>query len=109
MEIYKYDPKAGYQLRKCEVCGRLRICCQHHIDGRKNTDRIIWVCSNKRDEILYTDPCHMKIHDPTAFKLPADWAYKNGYLVKLDSVYRPKKKSAKKWKLKKGIGLDMVK
>lgn len=107
MEILEYDEKAGYEVRRCEVCRRIRNSCQHHIDGRKNSNRVIWVCDNKKDQVLYNDPCHKKIHNPTAFKLPVSWAYDNGYLNRLDAVYRPKKKSAKKWKLKKGIGVYM--
>ena len=107
MEILSYDENAGYQWRVCQCCGLKRLCCQHHIDRRKNTDRVIWVCTNKEDMVIYIDPCHMKIHNPVAFGLPSSWAYDNGYMVRLDSAYRPKKGKENKWKLKKGIGLAM--
>jgi hypothetical protein len=70
------------------------------VDGRKNTDEVMWICSNG-GQVFYPDPCHSKVHNPTAFDLPASWAYDNGYLRRLDSKYRPKKKSPKKWKIDK--------
>jgi len=79
----------------------MRWLCQHHIDGRKNTGEVIWVCSNGKTNVLYPDACHQKIHNPTAFGLPSTWAYDNGYLRRLDSKYRPKKKGNKKWQIKK--------
>jgi len=95
-----YQRKTTWKRGHCEICGRLRWLCQHHIDGRRNTDRVIWVCSNG-GKVFYNDPCHQKIHNPTSFGLPSSWAYDNGYLTRLDSEYRPKKSSPKKWKLKK--------
>lgn len=100
MLISTYTKETKWVRGHCAVCGRLRWLCQHHIDGRKNTDDVIWVCSNGNG-VLYTDACHQKIHNPTAFGLPSSWAYDNGYLRRLDSEYRPKKKDHKKWKLKK--------
>ena len=37
----------------CELCGYCGVAIEkHHIDGRKNSDRIIKICSN----------CHLEIH-----------------------------------------------
>lgn len=66
--------------------------------GRENSDEVILVCSNG-GPVFYQDPCHQKIHSPTAFGLPASWSYDNGYLKRIDSEYRPKPR--KKRKLKK--------
>lgn len=102
MLISTYQKKTTWKRGRCDICGRVRELCQHHIDGRKNTDRVIWVCSNG-GKVFYKDPCHQKIHTPTAFGLPSSWAYDNGYLTRLDGEYRPKKKGSKKWKINKGL------
>lgn len=101
----KYNNKVKWKRARCEICHRLRWVCQHHVDGRRNTDEIIHVCSNGNPGgVVYPDACHSKIHNPTAFGLDPSWAYDNGYLRRLDGEYRPKKKPASKWKLKKKIG-----
>lgn len=72
LKTYKYKPTAGYEKRACQICLWPKECCQHHINpgsDRANSP-VIWIC----------DDCHAHVHNPTAFKLPADWAYKNGYL-----------------------------
>lgn len=100
MLISSYDYKEKWKRGRCEVCGRIRELCQHHIDGRKNTEEVIWVCSNG-GKVFYTDPCHQKIHNPVSFGLPSSWAYDNGYLRRLDGEYRPKKSKPSKWKIRK--------
>lgn len=100
MLISSYNPNQTWKRDRCFICGRLRWLCQHHLDGRRNTDEVIWVCSNG-GEVFYEDPCHGKIHNPIAFGLPSDWGYENGYLRRLDNEYRPKKKSPNKWKIRK--------
>jgi hypothetical protein len=74
--------------------------CQHHIYGSENGDEVIWVCSNG-GIVFYEDPCHQKIHNPVSFGLPSSWAYDNGYLKRLDSRYKKKKSSSRKWKINK--------
>ena len=100
MQISSYDKTVTWKFGKCQICGRARWLCQHHIDRRKNTDKVIWVCSNG-GKVFYEDPCHQKIHTPTAFGLSSSWAYDNGYLTRLDGEYRPKKKGSKKWRISK--------
>lgn len=99
MILGTFSKKLTFVRRKCDICGRRRSCCQHHVFGRKNNESsIIWVCSNGGD-VFYTDPCHAKIHNPSAFGLSADWSYDNGYLQRMDSVYR--RRPRKKVQLKK--------
>lgn len=95
MKTHKYDPKAGYQRKVCQVCNRMRWTCQHHCDQGRHSDIVIDVCDNLPDKVLYKDPCHKKIHNPTSFGLPSDWAYKNGYLKKADGKIRKKPSKAK--------------
>lgn len=86
MKYYKYDKKAGYQIRVCQICWDNRRCCQHHIErgASRGNSKVIWVCvfDGKRPG------CHEKIHNPTSFGLPATWAYDNGYLKKLNIRYK---------------------
>lgn len=96
----KYDVKKGYTRKKCSICGRNRITCQHHIDGRRYSDEVIDVCTNG-GEVFYTDPCHAKIHNPIAFGLPSTWAYDNGYLRRHTNIMKEKKVNSKKWAIEK--------
>lgn len=101
MKVYEYDAKAGYQRRICEVCSKVRNCCQHHFEEGRHSNKIIWVCDNLPDKILYKDPCHRKIHEPTSFGLPANWSYDNGYMSRTTSKIRKKASSKNKWEVKK--------
>lgn len=70
----KYNKNLGYMKVKCQCCKYIRHCCQHHISpgaSRAMSD-VIWICDN----------CHAKVHNPSAYGLPIDWSYTNGYLVK---------------------------
>jgi len=102
MLISTYQKKTTWKRDRCQVCGRFRMLCQHHIYGSENGDEVIWVCSNG-GKVFYKDPCHQKIHTPTAFGLASSWAYDNGYLRRLDSRYKKKRSSPKKWKINKGL------
>ncbi len=101
MIITTYTKKGTWKRQRCDICSHIRWCCQHHIYGRRTADDVIWVCSNGNPAgVLYTEACHQRIHNPTAFGLPSSWAYDNGYLQRTDSKYRPKKSKPSKWKLK---------
>jgi len=76
----KYDKKLGYQIKKCEVCGEIRQCCQHHIGHRRYSAEAIWV----------DDICHAKIHADPA------WAYEQGYLIRHNTFYKIKMKEPRK-------------
>jgi hypothetical protein len=95
-----YTKETTWKRGRCSICGRIRELCQHHIDGRRNTDEVIWICSNG-GKVFYTDPCHQKVHNPKSFGLPPTWAYDNGYLRRLDGEYRKKKRNPKKWQINK--------
>jgi hypothetical protein len=95
MEIFEYDKKLGYQYRKCEVCSKKRICCQHHFDEGRHSKKVIWVCDNKPKEFLYVNPCHQKIH------ANPEWAYEKGYLTKMSSKIMKKGSKPSKWEIKK--------
>lgn len=85
MEYHKYDKKLNGEIHICAVCGRANIdretglCMnvQHHVLGREYSDLCIWVCPG-----TIGGKCHDKIHNPTAFGLPASWAYDNFYLLR---------------------------
>lgn len=113
LQIFDYNPKGGYQFRRCEICGLMRWCCQHHLDLRKNSDEIIWICSNMPDRLLYSDACHSKVHNPISFNLPSSWAYDNGYLRKSNMgkgvATQFKKKSTKKGCKHKAIYVPSLK
>ena len=87
MKIYKYNKGEGYKYRMCVRCCAYSRCCQHHID-RRGTDRVVWIC----------DKCHSWVHSNPLL------AKEVGLYNDVDGVYRPKKKSPKKWKLKKVVG-----
>lgn len=89
METYTYDPKAGYQTRKCQVCNRKRNCCQHHKNQGRHTDEVIWVCDDLPDKLLYPNSCHKKIH------ANPKWAKENGYLTATDGKFRKKPSKSK--------------
>lgn len=73
--MQKYDKKAGWQLKQCEICKKPRYCAQHHLErsfDKKNSD-VIWVCFK----------CHRNIHDDT------ETAYKKGHLKRHDFTFKP--------------------
>ena len=74
--IYEYDPKAGGQRRFCHRCNGSAICWQHHIDRRRNSDRVVWICHE----------CHDWIH-----RNPAK-ANKEGYYNNLTNIDMAEKK-----------------
>ena len=88
MKIYKYDNRVSSKNIMCPICGKFSLCVQHHIDRRRNTDRIVWICVK----------CHAWVH------ANPEEARELGYYNELDAVYRPKKSNPNKWKLKKKIG-----
>jgi hypothetical protein len=90
---YNSDGK-GYERRECMRCHRNRICCQHHLMRRANSDEVVWLCSNG-GEVFYINPCHQFCHEHIAE------AIKEGFYKKTDAVYRPHKR--KKWVLTKKI------
>lgn len=86
------------QCSRCLELGlvRIRFCCQHHVDRKKNSSRCVWVCSNENpDGIVYTDACHQWIHSN-----PKE-AEKTGYYNKLNSKYMKKESKPNKWTIKK--------
>lgn len=83
--MHIYDKKLNGQVHRCEVCGISGILVQHHVGGKRYDDRAIWV----------HDLCHKKIHNPTAFDLPGDWAYKNNYLLRRSNNMIKAKKDRK--------------
>lgn len=99
MIITAYQKDIKWKRMKCQRCGQLRWCCQHHIDRRQNSDRVVWICSNGYTSTPYPDSCH-------------DWIEQNigkaieeGYYCHFDSTYRKKSSDPSKWKLKKKIGI----
>lgn len=97
MIIRTYSKNEKWKRDKCDRCGKYRWLCQHHIDRKRNSDRVVWICSNGMTGVLYPDACHQWIHEnPAKAKL-------EGYYNELDSEYRPRKSNPSKWKLKKGI------
>lgn len=81
----------------CDRCHRLRWCCQHHIDRRQNSERVVWICSNGYKDILYQDACH-DLMDKEIAKM-----IKEGYYCKMDKTYKKKASKPGKWILKKTI------
>lgn len=71
--------------KKCFICNKLDYCQQHHIYHRRYSDEVIDIC----------DLCHKKVHNPTAYKLPVDWAYENGYLIRHNTSYNISMKKLK--------------
>lgn len=78
--IMKKQPKKHDKYNKCEVCEKMKECHYHHIYHRKYSDEGIWVCPI----------CHKKIHDNP------QWAYDNGYLIRHNNIYIPKKEKKMK-------------
>ena len=117
MIIKTYEPDKKFQRGRCQICGHNRWLAQHHIMGRKNSELSILICSNG-GPVVYNNSCHDQIHNPTAFGLPASWAYDNGYLIRADAKFNKKigktskheihqkKSPASKWRLKKGTGIN---
>lgn len=101
-EIYhSYDPSIPWKKIVCPRClehgkARFRWCCQHHVDGKKNSDRSAWVCSNGNpDGIVYPDACHQWIHANPKL------AEAEGYHNPLKSGYNKKSRDPRKWVIKK--------
>lgn len=88
MIIQTYKRGVSFARRRCDRCLKLRWCCQHHIDRRTNSERVVWICSNGGG-VLYTDSCHDWVHNH-----PLD-AKKEGYYTEIDGVYRKKDKPFK--------------
>jgi len=103
MEYHTYKSSITWKKMQCVRCAelgiiRIRWCCQHHVDRRRNSDRCVWVCSNGNpDEVIYPDACHQWIHDNP------EEAGKSGYYNKLDSGYNKKRGSQSKWSIKKKV------
>lgn len=89
-----YDKDASYKLKKCQICGIIKMCCQHHIEHRTYGEKIIWICIFNGK----VAGCHDRVHNPTGFGLSKDWAYKNGYLVRHNKEYKIEMKKLKKQK-----------
>lgn len=93
--MHIYNKKLNGEIHHCEVCGnspthidlnsgkRLGSVIQHHVGGKRYDDRAIWVCNE----------CHQKIHNPTAFGLPSNWAYDNAYLLRRSNNMLKEKKT----------------
>lgn len=80
----KYEKKGGFQYKKCAICQKYKLCCQHHLErGFKRKDSsIIWVCIFNGQ-----DGCHEYIHKNV------EWSYENGYLKNHDfKFYKPNMK-----------------
>ena len=75
-DVDNYDPKAGGRHRVCHRCNTPSICWQHHIDRRRNGDRVVWICHT----------CHDWIH-----RNPKK-AQEEGYYNKLSSSTMAEKK-----------------
>jgi len=90
MRPHTYDKKLNGELHMCEECNITPVdpdtgkgtAIQHHIGGRSYMNEAIWLCSD----------CHAKVHNPTAYGLPKDWAYEQGYLLKKTLMKKTKKK-----------------
>lgn len=95
MIITSYQKDVTWKRMKCTRCGRFRWCCQHHIDRRSNSDRVVWICSNGYTATPYADSCHDWIHNHP------EEAREEGYYNKIDGVYRKKGSKPSKWKIKK--------
>lgn len=102
-KYHKYDHSVKWKKTQCVRClelgiARIRWNCQHHVDRKKNSDRCVWVCSNKNpDGIIYQDACHQWIHSN-----PRE-AEKTGYYNKLNSKYMKKESKPNKWTIKKKL------
>lgn len=101
-ELYhEYNPKVKWKMMPCPRClarGRFcfRWCCQHHVDRKRNSNRVAWVCSNKNpEEIIYENACHQWIHGNP------DLAEEEGYYNKLKGGYMKKPSKKNKWEIKK--------
>lgn len=94
----KYDKKAGYQWRHCEICHKYKLCCQHHTGHRRYSEEVIWICVFNGVE----EGCHERVHRDT------EWAYENGYLVKHNTFYKIAMKEPKQKKCEhtKTIGFN---
>ncbi len=78
--VYRYDRTKGSRNTHCYNCNYFRVCWQHHIDGRRNSDDIVWVCHR----------CHVEeIH------LKPEQAREKGFYNKLNNSYMKKSKKKK--------------
>lgn len=94
----EYNTSIKWKKMFCSRCNKHRWCCQHHVDGRRNSNRVVLVCSNGNPEgTVYEDACHQWIHSNPRL------AEKEGYHNKLKGGYvkRPTKRS--KWIIHKKI------
>lgn len=79
MNVMKKQPKVnGIQL--CAVCNTMKHCHYHHIYHRQYADEGIWACAG----------CHKRIHDNP------QWAYDNGFMIRHNTIYIPKKEKKMK-------------
>ena len=94
----KYDKSKAWLKVKCSRCGKPRWCCQHHVDRKVNSDRVVRICSNGNPEgIIYRDACHQWIHANP--KLACD----EGLYNKLSGTYVKKTKTKDRWTIKKKV------
>lgn len=79
MNVMTKKPKVnGIQL--CAVCNTMEHCHYHHIYHRRYADEGIWACAK----------CHKEIHDNP------QWAYDNGYMIRHNTIFMPKKEKKTK-------------
>ena len=81
--MHIYNKKLNGEIHECEVCGFPGELIQHHVGGKRYDDRAIWV----------HDLCHKKIHNPTAYGYPGNWAYDNNYLLRRSNNMVKEKKT----------------
>lgn len=56
MKIYTHTPKKKYGEVVCARCGRYKLCTWHHIDGKRYSDRWVWLC------VGFGNDCHSTVH-----------------------------------------------
>jgi len=78
----------------CKRCKCIKVCDIHHLYGVEN---------NRSETIDLCRECHRWVHDI------GEQAYKEGFLRRMDGVYRKKPTKKSKWVLKKKVGIDNFK
>lgn len=78
--MHTYDIKLNGLILPCHVCRKITQTTQHHVHGRRYSDRCIWVC----------DACHKEIH------ANPKWAYGHGYLIEHSTLPITKKTGKRK-------------
>jgi len=77
--MHTYDKQLNGLTAPCLACNSMVELVQHHIYGRRYSEKCIWVCPT----------CHSKIHANPS------WAYEKGFMIKRGNLEITKKSSKK--------------